>query len=358
MVASMTSCLSWLQAPRFRRSTTILSALILTIVTIVLLVNPSSDLKAIGHSKPASEASGTGYPRCSDRTDANTTWPLTSWREAAETKFGGLMDDKFTIAMSTFHRPRELHRTLNTLLSTKIPSLHEIVVIWNNFDEKEPDSFVSEYGVVVRYRKPTRDSLNEKLWPDPKYKTKAILLSDDDVYYRPDDLEFVFQMWRNFGRDRMTGALARCASALPSGQWDYNFCSQKEHEDVYALILTNLAFTHIAFLDYYFSDEPAATKIRNYVDEAFNCEDIGLNFVASMLTGSGPLLVRASGQYVNLDPSGGISRHPGHMEARSKCLNAFADAFGCMPLVDETGRIEHGVKHNVWYKSVWNRIFG
>lgn len=96
MLASMTSCLSWLQAPRFRRSTTILSALILTIVTIVLLVNPASDLKAIGHSKPVTEASGTGYPRCSDRTDTNITYPLESWREAAETKFGGLMDDKFT----------------------------------------------------------------------------------------------------------------------------------------------------------------------------------------------------------------------------------------------------------------------
>lgn len=260
--------------------------------------------------------------------------------------------------MSTFHRPKELHRTLDTLLSAKIPSLLEIVVIWNNFDENEPDSFVSEYGVSVRYRKPTRDSLNEKLWPDPTYRTKAILLTDDDVFYRPEDLEFVFQMWRKFGKDRMTGALARCVSALPSGEWDYNFCSQREHEDVYSIVLTNLAFTHIAFLDYYFSDDPAVTKIRKYVDDAFNCEDIGLNFVASMLTGSGPLLVRGRHQYVNLDPSGGISRKPGHMEARSKCLNVFSEAFQCMPLVNETGRIEHGVKHNVWYKSLWDVIHG
>lgn len=260
--------------------------------------------------------------------------------------------------MSTFHRPKELHRTLTTLLSTNIPSLLEIVVIWNNFDEKEPDGFVSEHGVTVRYRKPTRDSLNEKLWPDPTYRTKAILLTDDDVFYRPEDLEFVFQMWRKFGQDRMTGALARCVSALPSGEWDYNFCSQREHEDVYSIVLTNLAFTHIALLDYYFSDDPAVTKIRKYVDDAFNCEDIGLNFVASMLTGSGPLLVRGRHQYVNLDPSGGISRKPGHMEARSKCLNVFAEAFQCMPLVNETGRIEHGVKHNVWYKSLWDVIHG
>ncbi|OTA05918.1 a-N-acetylhexosaminyltransferase [Trichoderma parareesei] len=354
MLASMVSLL------RLRRSTTILLALTLSVVTFVLLANPLSPVADSAGISLSVQSTGAGprYPLCSNQTSANVTWPSQSWRAAAESKYGGLLEDKFTIAMSTFHRPRELHRTLTALLAAKIPSLHEIVIIWNNFDEKTPDPFVSQHGVPVRYRKPTRDSLNEKLWPDPEYRTQAILLSDDDVYYRPDDLEFVFQMWRKFGKDRMTGALARCATALPSGAWDYNFCSQKAHQDVYSMVLTNLAFTHIAFLDYYFSDDPAVTKIREYVDEAFNCEDIGLNFVMSMLTGSGPLLVRGSSQYINLDPSGGISRQTGHMQARSKCLNVFAEAFQCMPLVNETGRIEHGVKHNVWYKSVWNRIHG
>ncbi|KAL7924593.1 glycosyltransferase family 64 protein [Trichoderma austrokoningii] len=363
MLASMASCFNWLLARRFRRVTTILAGVVLCIATIVFLVNNLGPAPTVPKDKTKTTSPGDGalssrFPLCSHHTDPNVTYPLESWRAAAETKYGGLLDDKFTIAMSTFHRPKELHRTLTTLLSAKIPSLLEIVVIWNNFDEKEPDSYVSEHGVSVRYRKPTRDSLNEKLWPDPTYRTKAILLTDDDVFYRPEDLEFVFQMWRKFGKDRMTGALARCVSALPSGKWDYNFCSQREHEDVYSIVLTNLAFTHIAFLDYYFSDNPAVTKIRKYVDDAFNCEDIGLNFVASMLTGSGPLLVRGRHQYVNLDPSGGISRKPGHMEARSKCLNVFAEAFQCMPLVNETGRIEHGVKHNVWYKSLWDVIHG
>lgn len=247
---------------------------------------------------------------------------------------------------------------MRILLSEKIPSLLEIVVVWNNFNEKEPESFVSDHGVAVRYRKPPRDSLNEKLWPDPAYRTQAILLSDDDVFYRPEDLEFVFQTWRKFGRTRLTGALARCASLTHNGEWDYNFCTRREHENVYSLILTNLAFTHISLLDYYFSDDVAVTKIRKYVDEKFNCEDIALNFVASALTQSGPLLVRGRNQYVNLDPAGGISRKPGHMEARSKCLNVFANAFDCMPLVNETARIEHGVKHNIWYKSLWDVIHG
>ncbi|KAK5991716.1 Exostosin-3-like protein [Cladobotryum mycophilum] len=340
----MASCLGALQTRRFRRTITVLVALAFSVTTIVFLVNrfePGSALSTIGRTKEPSSVvtSGAKLPLCSDIEGAghNSTRP-TTWREKADTKFADLLDDKFTIALSTFHRPKELKRTLNILL-------------------KNPRATPQNMAFPSATESP-RDSLNEKLWPDSKYRTKAILLSDDDVFYRPEDLEFVFHMWRKFGKDRLTGALGRCASLTRNGEWNYNFCSQREHEDVYALILTNLAFTHISFLDYYFSDDPAVTKIRDYVDKTFNCEDIALNFVASMLTGSGPLLVRGRHQYVNLDPAGGISRQSGHMEARSKCLNVFADAFQCMPLMNETGRIEHGLKHNVWYKSLWDVIRG
>lgn len=244
---------------------------------------------------------------------------------------------------------------MQTLLADKIPSLLEIVVIWNNFDETPPEAFTSEHDVRVRYRVPRRDSLNEKLWPDPQYRTRAILLSDDDVYYWPSDVEYAFQMWRQFGTNRITGALARCVSVDDKGAWEYQFCSQ--HEDAYALVLTNLAFTDIAFLDAYFANDTAMAKIRKYVDDGFNCEDIALNFVASLHTRTGPLLVRGRDQYVNLNPANGISQKPGHVEARSKCLNVFAETLGCMPLVDQTGYLERGMKHNVWYKSLWN-VYG
>ncbi|KAJ6788003.1 hypothetical protein PWT90_01115 [Aphanocladium album] len=266
-----------------------------------------------------------------------------------------LLDDRFT--------SKELQRTLDILLGQKIPSLLEIVVIWNNVDQEPPASHVSAHGVDVRYRRRARNSLNEKLWDDPSYRTRGVLLSDDDVFYRPADLEFVFQMWRRFGRDRVTGALARCARVGgPDGAWRYDFCRPGGR---YALVLTNLAFVDVSVLDAYNSGFAPVAEMRAYVDEHFNCEDIALNFVAAarMTTPDsratsvgGPLLVRGSEQYVNLDPSGGINRKGGHMEARSECLNRFAKAFGCMPLVDEVARIEYGVKHNVWYKSLADRL--
>ncbi|KAM3450639.1 hypothetical protein MY3296_005910 [Beauveria thailandica] len=296
--------------------------------------------------------------RCShgERTAWARAWNLT------ERNHRDLLDDRFTVALSTFHRPKELHNTLDILLGTKIPSLLEIVVIWNNLDEPLPESFVSRHGVNVRYRKPHRDSLNEKLWNDPSYRTRAILLSDDDVFYRPTDLTFVFDMWRRFGRARVTGALARCARVDADGHWEYSLC---QPGGKYALVLTNLAFVDVSVLDAYNSDFGPVQEMRKYVDQSLNCEDIALNFVAAArpttpdsraTSVSGPLLVRGSGQYVNLDPSSGISRKRGHLAARSECLNRFANAFGCMPLVDEVARIEFGVKHNVWYKTLADRL--
>ena len=80
---------------RLRRSTTILLALTLSVVTFVLLANPLSPSAAISLSVQSTGA-GPRYPLCSNQTSANVTWPLQSWRAAAESKYGGLLEDKFT----------------------------------------------------------------------------------------------------------------------------------------------------------------------------------------------------------------------------------------------------------------------
>lgn len=215
--------------------------------------------------------------------------------------------------------------------------------MWNNLDEEPPASFISSHGVPVRYRRSAHNSLNQKLLPDPKYRTKAVLLSDDDVYFEPGDLEFVFQSWRKFAPYRLVGALPRCSEPRKEGGWRYDFCSPAAGKRHYSMILTNLCFAHMALLDYYWSAAPEAVAIRAYVDQHFNCEDIGLNFLASSLTGWGPLEANGFKPYHNMEPGQGISRKPGHFGARTRCLNDFADVFGCMPLVDETSHIVRGM---------------
>ncbi|TQV95632.1 hypothetical protein V2A60_000817 [Cordyceps javanica] len=296
--------------------------------------------------------------RCShgERIAWAKTWNLT------EGNHRDLLDDRFTIALSTVNKTKELRRTLDMLLSNRIPSLLEVVVIWNNHDEDMPKNYVSSHSVEVRYRKPSRNSPNEKLWNDPSYRTRAVLLSNDDVFYRPGDLEFVFDMWRRFGRDRVTGAIARCARIDPAGRWEYSLCRPGGR---YAMVLTNLAFVDVSVLDAYNSEFGPIQKMRDHVDKSLNCEDIALNFVAAArltvpdsrgVSMGGPLLVRGSEQYVNLDPLAGLRHLRGNSEARSECLNRFAEAFGCMPLVDEVARIEYGVKHNASYKALANKL--
>ncbi|KAJ3462278.1 hypothetical protein MRS44_007064 [Fusarium solani] len=227
------------------------------------------------------------------------------WNEA-RTKYSHLADDKFTWVYQAL-----------LLLE------HSLLVF----------ALQMRYWLIQSQREvPTRS----------RFKTQAILLTDDDVYYRPKDLEFVFQTWRKFGRDRLTGALARCSDINAEGNYNYNFCSRKDRDD-YSMILTNLCFSHISFMDYYWSNDTTMSKIRDYVDEIFNCEDIALNYIQGLLTGQGPLPVNGRERYVNLNPPKGISTKPGHLEARSKCLNDFAKMFKCMPLVDETAHIQRGV---------------
>jgi len=246
-----------------------------------------------------------------------------------------------SIAISTFRRPKKLNDTLTVLISTKISLLLEIVVVWNNIGETPPESFISEHGVKVRYRASARNSLNEKFIVDPAYQTRAILLSDDDVYLQPSDLEFAFQMWREFGQNRITGVLARCCSLSSSTKaWDYNFC---ENGEFYNLVLTNLAFVDVAYLEYYSSQDADMVQIRDYTDKVFNCEDLALNFVVSRLTCSGPLLIRGHEAHVNYDPKSGLSRNPNHMDTRSKCLNEFSKILGVMPLVEQSGRAVRGL---------------
>ncbi|KAK7426212.1 hypothetical protein QQZ08_007241 [Neonectria magnoliae] len=265
-----------------------------------------------------------------------------TWKKL-RAKYDNFDDTKFTIALQTYRRPKELHDTLEALLRETIPSLLEIVVVWNDLEAKPPPDYTSQLGTPVRFRASARNSLNEKLLPDSTFRTQAILLSDDDVYYHPQDLEFAFQSWRKFGRNRLAGALARCSSMDENGKWKYTFCSNDGDDSSYSMIITNLAFSHISFLDYYSSDDSTMKEIREYVDQRFNCEDLAMNYVHSYLTGEGPLLIQGHKRYVNYLPSKGISTKKGHLQARSKCLNDFVEIFGTMPLINETAYVQRGV---------------
>ena len=138
------------------------------------------------------------------------------------------------ITIGTYKRPKELNNTIKILLSEPIPSLQEIVIINNNLNDTLPEDYVSPLGVPVRHRMSEVNSMNNRLTPDPLLKTQAVFSSDDDVYFTPSDLEWGFQIWRNYGQNRIVGAHGRCVGIDESGQtWYKSKCATGGGQESY-----------------------------------------------------------------------------------------------------------------------------
>jgi glucuronyl/N-acetylglucosaminyl transferase EXT2/alpha-1,4-N-acetylglucosaminyltransferase EXTL3 len=112
----------------------------------------------------------------------------------------------------------------------------------------------------------------------------------------------------------------------------------------YNLVLSGLAFTHMSFLEYYHSDDQLIENLRSYVDRFSNCEDIALNFVASMLTCEGPLLVLGRDALIRQPDERGISKTPGHISKRNHCLREFTNWFTYRPLQSVSGWTRRGAE--------------
>lgn len=81
------------------------------------------------------------------------------------------------------------------------------------------------------------------------------------------------------------------------------------------------------FLKLYTEDMPR--RIRDYVDEHHNCEDIAMQFLVSNATGLPPVFARAPLRFyvaAKWDGVGrsGISGKKGHHEERGQCITDFA----------------------------------
>jgi hypothetical protein len=46
--------------------------------------------------------------------------------------------------MQTYQRPKELEETLSIILGEEIPSLLEIVIVWNDLENNPPPDYVSK----------------------------------------------------------------------------------------------------------------------------------------------------------------------------------------------------------------------
>ena len=242
--------------------------------------------------------------------------------------------DGFTAVILTYNRPESLFAVMRRISET--PSLSKIVIVWNN--QEVPPPTLGEFPKIPKQFVVVRTDANvlsNRFLPFSEIKTECILSMDDDiVMLTADELEFGYQVWREFP-DRIVGFPSRTHTwNNVTGRWKY----ESEWTSEISMVLTGAAFYH-KYWNYLYTTAPnaAAKEIKKWVDDNMNCEDIAMNFMVANITGKAPIKVAprkkfrcTTQQCINSDMlSAGIQSH---MIERSDCINMFARLYGHMPL--------------------------
>jgi alpha-1,4-N-acetylglucosaminyltransferase EXTL3 len=161
-------------------------------------------------------------------------------------------------------------------------------------------------------------------------KTKCILAMDDDMLLDPKDIEFGYQTWKTFGggRSRMVGFIPRVSNKDNTA---YRIDGFKK----YSMVLTKSAFFHTDWMDAYWSNDERMTRMRKYVDDKFNCEDILMSFLHAYHTRQTPLYVKPH-RFKDTGLVHGVSTNKNHLKERAVCVRVFAEEFGNDTLVESS----------------------
>ncbi|XP_051164279.1 exostosin-2 [Leptopilina boulardi] len=234
----------------------------------------------------------------------------------------------FTAVILTYDRLELLFSLINKLV--KVPSLSKVLVIWNNQNKDPPPS--STWPKLLKPLKVIRtkeNKLSNRFYPYDEIETEAILSIDDDIIMlTTDEVEFAFEVWREFP-DRIVGFPSRThTSDNITGCWKY----ESEWTNRISMVLTGAAFYHKYWSYMYTTSMPG--DIKEWVDEHMNCEDIAMNFLISNITGKAPIKVTPKKKFrcpecTNTEM---LSADLTHMVERTQCINRFSKIYGSMPL--------------------------
>lgn len=242
-------------------------------------------------------------------------------------------EDGFTAVILTYDRIESLFNVINSVAAT--PSLTHIVVVWNNQEKPPPPpNSWPKTGKPLKVIQTHQNVLSNRFYPYHEIPTEAILSMDDDiVMLTPDELEFGYQVWREFP-DRLVGFPSRThVWNNVTSKWRY----ESEWTSDVSMVLTGAAFYH-KYWNYLFTAAPSqqAKDIKAWVDHRMNCEDIAMNFMIANATGKAPIKVTprkkfkcSTPQCTNVDMLSGVQSH---MVERSDCINMLAEKYGYMPL--------------------------
>ena len=237
--------------------------------------------------------------------------------------------EKYTIRMNTWKREETLRVSLGHHVTC--PGVAQIQVVWC-IDQGPVPEWLSNWPddkVVVEVH--VVNSLNERFSVQRSPPTAAILSIDDDVLRPCIAYDWAFYKWTK-NPDRIVGFDPRAHRVAEDGSWVYEYETPTERANQYSVVLTRCSFLHVDYLHWY-TTSPLLLPIREFVDEQFNCEDIGMSLAVSSQTGGqAPLLADfwAVKTAVELDDGSNqkISSGKDHKRLRDRCLDQFAQHLG------------------------------
>lgn len=182
---------------------------------------------------------------------------------------------------------------------------------------------------------PSKPSISQRFYPHPLIQTAAVLSLDEDTMLTTDEVDFAFQVWKQFP-DRIVGYPARSHYWDDAkGSWGY---TSKWTND-YSIVLTGAAFYH----RYYNVCTPSGwvlycTKRWSRVRTARTSSWTSW----SLTWRRPPIKVTQRKQYKEQPLAGSSSpwNDPDHFIQRQTCLNTFAVVFGYMPLLRSNLRLD------------------
>lgn len=234
----------------------------------------------------------------------------------------------FTAVILTYDRLESLFEVI--LRVVQAPSLSKVLVVWNNQKKPPPSAALwPKINKPLKVVQTKENKLSNRFYPYEEIETEAVLAIDDDiVMLTADELEFGYEVWREFP-DRIVGFPSRVHLwDNGTGKWKY----ESEWTNEISMVLTGAAFYHKYYSYLYTTSMPG--DIKEWVDDHMNCEDIAMNFLVANVTGKAPIKVTPRKKFkcpecTNVEM---LSADVIHMAERSECINKFAQIYGLMPL--------------------------
>jgi len=239
----------------------------------------------------------------------------------------------FTAVILTYDRIQSLFQVITRV--SQVESLMRVVVIWNH--QTIPPPAADKWPKISKPLKVIQTSANKlsnRFYPYNEIETECVLSIDDDIsMLTVDELEFAYQVWREFP-DRIVGFPSR-THVYDNVSDHYKY--ESEWTNDISLVLTGVAFYH-KYWHYLFTAAPSQEQkvIKDWVDDHINCEDIAFNLMVANATGHPPIKVGPRKKFKCSTPaclnSGMLSASAKHLEERSSCLDKFVKIYGHNPL--------------------------